>query len=110
MKNVFLFVALLLSVSFSFANNNVEPDVLTVEIEETVVLTNLFNSADFNYSVNVKETLGTCTYSITNISIGLDGKIKTKEKTFVRSASSQSDCNAIAEAHAALINSGAIPF
>jgi hypothetical protein len=62
MKNLFLSVVLLLTVSFAFANNDVEK-VSTFNVEETIELVNSIEFADADFSMEIKnslETVGTC--------------------------------------------------
>jgi hypothetical protein len=59
MKNLFLSVVLLLTVSFAFANNDVEK-VSTFDVEETVELTN-FSESSYEYKIVIVDgIIDTC--------------------------------------------------
>ncbi len=66
MKNLFLSVVLLLTVTFAFAANDVEK-ITTVDVEQTVELTNSVELTKVEFTVDVNyllETVGLCCITI----------------------------------------------
>ncbi len=96
MKNLFLSVVLLLTVSFAFANNDVEK-ISTLNVEKTISSienSNSINDIEFSWNLDsIDKLLGTCTITITRYN--QDGEV-IDTHTFVVSANSESHCRAIA--------------
>jgi hypothetical protein len=96
MKNLFLSVVLLLTVSITFASNDVEK-VSTFDVEKTISSIENLNSIDdtgFSWNLDsIDKLLGTCTITITRYN--QDGEV-IDTHTFVVSANSASHCRAIA--------------
>ena len=110
MKNLFLSVVLLLTVSFAFANNDVEK-VVTIDVEKVLDKTNSIEFSIVNYVVatnSFKDRTGMCYYTLTTTTITTttysDGSSVSTSQDYATPANSLEDCNNRANAHAAILN------
>ena len=107
MKNLLLSVALLLTVSFAFASNDVEK-VVAVEVEEVLDKTNSTELSIVTYIIiatNLSEDgTGMCYYTIITITTYPDGTTYKTSQEYATPASSLEDCTNRANAHAAHLN------
>ncbi len=106
MKNLFLSVVLLLTVSFAFANNDVEK-VVTIDVEKVLDKTNSIEFSIVNYVVatnSFKDRTGMCYYTLTTTTTYSDGSSVSTSQDYATPANSLEDCNNRANAHAAILN------
>jgi len=103
MKNLFLSVVLLLTVSFAFAANDVET-VSTFDVEKTVELNNTVDFTAFdltseNYSIT--KVVGTC--YITLSFYGEDGEHLATHTLAFEGVANEQECSDLADRFAALL-------
>ena len=97
MKNLFLTVVLLLTVSFSFANNEVEK-ISTYDVEETFEVTNSVKLLAFDFTTenySITKIVGTC-----YVTIGFydsDGNKVAQRTIQFNNVSSEKECSDIAD-------------
>lgn len=103
MKNLFLSVVLLLTVSFAFANNEVEK-VSIFNIEETLELTNSVELTTFDFTAenySITKVVGTC--YITLSFYGEDGEHLATHTLAFEGVANEQECSGLADRFAALL-------